>query len=79
LDNWKYENILPKEAMAQAMLNLKSFCCDTEFFEDADNITGCNSDSKIKNDGIYPSSTYLYDHILDVSMRRLDAKQENDN
>jgi|GEM_PF-2970645 len=37
----------------------------------------CNQEMKDKVGG--PSSTYLLDHILDVSLRRLDAKEKNEN
>lgn len=79
LDNWEYEHILPKAAMSQAMSNLKSFCCNPSVFKKQAENKFCTTDSMIDDKWIYPSSTYLYDHILDVSMRRLDAKQENDN
>lgn len=75
LENWKYENILPQDAMKQAMLNLKWFCCEQNILQ----ANTCESDWSLNPNWIYPSSAYLYDHILDVSMRRLDAKQENEN
>lgn len=79
LKNWEYENILPKDAMAKAMLNLKSFCCNPDIFSDSAKNTNCTTDSNIDKNWLYPSSSYLYDHILDVSMRRLDAKVKNEN
>lgn len=74
-DNWARSILMPKAAMKKALLNLKSFCCDRWIA----NKEKCSTDSAIDTDGIYPSSAYLYDHILDISMRRLDAKQENNN
>ena len=79
LENWNHDNILPKAAISQAMINLKSFCCDPSAFESNAAEVKCTTDSEINQEGLYPSSAYLYDHILDVSMRRLDAKVENDN
>lgn len=74
LENWEYNEILPQDAIRQSMINLKNFCCSQKIF------TGnCDTDSVVDNSKIFPSSAYLYDHILDVSMRRLDAKQTNDN
>mgnify|MGYP006948910720 CR=1 FL=1 len=75
LENWKYENILPKIAMEQAMINLKNFCCMERILTE----NSCDDDSRIDDNLSFPSSAYLYDHILDVSMRRLDAKAESDN
>ncbi len=79
VENWKYETILPKAAITQAMINLKGFCCDSNSFKSNAEKTNCTTDSEINQEGLYPSSAYLYDHILDVSMRRLDAKVENEN
>ncbi len=75
VENWKHENILPKPAIKQAMLNLKSFCCDQKLIE----LETCSEDNQISSDWVYPMSAYLYDHILDVSMRRLDAKEAGKN
>jgi len=76
IKNWTaYEKILPAKAINQAMLNLKSFCCVEGLIE----AESCKQDGEIDLKWIYPSSVYLYDHILDISMRRLDAKIENDN
>ncbi len=75
LEDWEYDNILPQEAISQAMVNLKWFCCEKKLPK----LNTCDQDGSIDQDGIYPSSVYLYDHIIDVSMRRLDAKQKNDN
>jgi len=79
LDTWEAggsRNILmPKAAIEKAMLNLKSFCCEKWFIKDG----VCDTDGEINKKGEYPSSAYLYDHVLDVSMRRLDAKQKNKN
>lgn len=79
LENRWYNNLLPKDAMVQVLINLKNFCCNQEVFQDASTNENCKKDSIIKTDWIYPSSAYIYDHILDISMRRLDAKQKNDN
>lgn len=63
---------MPKEAMEMAFDNLKAYCCDTEKIPS----DFCES---INSDVFYPQSIYLFDHILDVYLRRLDAKQQNDN
>lgn len=63
---------MPKDAMKIAFDNLKSYCCDTKKISD----TVCE---QVNDDVFYPQSIYLFDHILDVYLRRLDAKQQNDN
>lgn len=63
---------MPKEAMEKAFDNLKSYCCDLEKISS-------NYCEDVNNDVFYPQSVYLFDHILDVYLRRLDAKQKNDN
>ncbi len=66
-DTWEKEvgNILPKEAIIVAENHLKSFCCKEWYLRDA---KVCS-----KLDEVYPESSFLFDHILDVYLRRLDA------
>ncbi len=73
LNNWKYNDVLPQDAMKQAMINLKKFCCSQNLLNES------SCEDVIDDNGLFPSSAYLYDHILDVSMRRLDAKETNEN
>ena len=61
---------MPKEAIEKAYQHLKSYCCDVNISTD------CTQNN---NNEIYPQSIYLFDHILDVYLRRLDAKQKDDN
>lgn len=70
LNTEKYANILPAEAMTKIFDNLRAACCDKK-------INGVNCESL--NSEIFPDSVYLFDHILDVYLRRLDAKQEDAN
>ena len=74
ISDWQYDDILPQNAVKQAMINLKNFCCKEGLL----NENNCK-DIVIDNKWIFPDSAYLYDHILDVSMRRLDAKTKNEN
>lgn len=60
---------MPKEAIEKAFENLNAYCCETK------KTTVCNG----KNNKIYPESIYLFDHLLDVYLRRLDAKEADDN
>lgn len=63
---------MPKEAIEKAVNHLKAYCCDINYLDNA-------SCWQTNNNEIYPQSIYLFDHILDVYLRRLDAKQKNDN
>ncbi len=71
-DDWKYENILPKEAAQRSIWNIKKFCCSV----DKNKNDLC---SNVDQEWNYPSSTYIFDHIVDIMMRRLDAKIQNEN
>ena len=60
---------MPKEAMEMAFHNLNKYCCDAK-------IINCDNSN---DNTLYPESIYIFDHILDVYLRRLDAKEKNDN
>lgn len=72
--NWNFNNILPKEAFEKSAENLQKFCCSQESLKEWLNYC----EWQITNQA-FPSSSYLFDHILDVSIRRLDAKTVNEN
>lgn len=62
-----YKNVLPTEAFKKALINLKAHCCTKEIKK------SCSADD-IKNIQLpYPESAYLFDHLLDIAMRRLDG------
>lgn len=66
----KFAAAMPREALEKAFDNLNKYCCEKKI----------NTSCQATNDSsVYPESIYLFDHILDVYLRRLDAKQENDN
>ena len=77
LSNWNEDNVenlvkaMPKESLEKAFENLNKYCCDTEMI--SINCSGTNDNT------LYPESLYIFDHILDIYLRRLDAKEENDN
>jgi len=73
IKNWNKDNILPQDAIEIAVKNLQKFCCTEESLKTE--LGYCD----ISKDWDFPSSAYLYDHILDVSLRRLDAKVDNKN
>ena len=52
------------------MLNLQAHCCTSN--ESSKNGTGCKKSSSDRKDRVnYPQSTFLFDHLVDVLMRRL--------
>lgn len=63
---------IPKKFIEKAFDNLRLYCCDMKKLSSG----YC---SRTNDDTLYPQSIYLFDHILDVYLRRLDAKQQNDN
>lgn len=78
LAKWDEGNLLtglitamPKEAMEVAFENLNKYCCDAKIIS-----SNC---SDTNDNTLYPESIYIFDHILDVYMRILDAKVNNEN
>lgn len=74
-EDWTFKNILPKEAFKKAVENLQIFCCSQDSLKK--DLNYCEND--INTTKAVPESAYLFDHILDISMRRLDAKEVNEN
>ena len=63
-------NVVPEEGLHRALLNLQAHCCATNKSDRAGK--GCQSSiSDWKNRTNYPQSAFLFDHIVDVLMRRL--------
>ncbi len=66
-----YPQVLPKQALLQAITNLKAYCCVKP-----DPIS-CSKEEKQKlPKKYYPESAFLFDHIVDILMRRLDGVKE---
>ena len=61
----KYTNVVPTEAFRQALINLKAYCCSQ--------ILSCTKAEKNNLPTKYPASAYLFDHLIDITMRRLDG------
>lgn len=65
--NKKYEKVRPAEAIQQTLINLKAYCCNQHLIQcsdqEIDNLPAKN----------YPESAYIFDHLLDTAMRRLDG------
>lgn len=68
-----YSHILPDEAMTKAFEHLRFSCCKNGIF------TGEQCADYDDENSIFPESVYLFDQLLDVYLRRLDAKQEDVN
>lgn len=62
------EEILGKDDLNTALLNLKKYCCENGIWWIADGI--CKKDAEFFNENALDSQ-YLFDHIFDVMMRRL--------
>ena len=70
LVNWysyTYEKILPAKAFRQALVNLKSYCCQKMIKK------SCASADIQNIKKPFPESAFLFDHLIDVTMRRLDG------
>lgn len=63
----KYHKFLPIEWFKTVVYNLKAYCCSQNLIE-------CSKDEKTnlpkKN---FPESANIFDHLLDINMRRLDG------
>lgn len=64
-----YLDVLPLDALSRALINLKRYCCIKEQFANPSECALYKNETT-KN---FPESLFLYDHLLDVSFRRLDA------
>lgn len=60
-------SIYPLETLVTAASNLQGYCCSRWSLSDAE-CTGAPD--------VYPDSSFLYDHILDVGLRRLDGSED---
>lgn len=72
-EDWeRLQNITDKDSLNTAILNLKKYCCyhsNTTWWPDITSKT-CQEDSEHFNDNSL-DSPYLFDHLLDITMRRL--------
>lgn len=63
----EYHKFLSKEGFITIISNLKAYCCSQNLIE-------CSENEKAnlpeKN---YPESPYMFDHLIDMTMRRLDG------
>lgn len=72
------KKIITKDDLNTAILNLKKYCCENEewWLKQIDSI--CTKDKGFFNDNSL-DSPYLFDHIFDVIMRRLNWLNSNTN
>ena len=68
------DNVITTGELNQAILNLATICCNQKSFQ-AENNTWCKANKPyfLNKDDI-PNSVYLFDHIFDVLMRKLDGE-----
>lgn len=66
----KYVDLLPEDAQERVSKNLRAYCCQQNILKEK---TCEKTKTDIPPEGYYPQSTYLFDHIIDVMLRRLDG------
>lgn len=78
LDINTQKKILMKDDLNTALLNLKKYCCENELWWLKQNSETCEVDKAFFNSNSLDSQ-YLFDHIFDVMMRRLNwLSSDND-
>lgn len=68
----QYDHILPNDAITKVFEHLRFACCKAGILTNAQ----CEW---YDESAVFPESMYLFDHLLDIYLRRLDAKQEDAN
>ena len=58
---------MPKKSLEKAKEHLDKYCCD---------IWALNDCTETNDKTLYPESVYIFDHIFDIYLRSLDAKDE---
>lgn len=69
-------DILPEEAVARASKNLRSFCCEQKMIRDLPWKPKVCKEQDIPANKYFPQSQYLFDHLVDVMLRRLDGNPD---
>jgi len=69
------EDIFPQDAIDRATKNLRSYCCEQNILRDTPTVQICD-DSDMPPDKYFPQSAYLFDHIVDIMLRRLDGNDD---
>ena len=73
-------DLLPEEAIKRVTKNLRAYCCEQKYLRNTVDANGndiivCDQDKDIPTNGYFPQSTYLFDHLIDVMLRRLDGNE----
>jgi hypothetical protein len=68
-------DLFPEEAVERTTKNLRSFCCEQNILRNTATTKTCD-DADIPSNGYFPQSTYLFDHIVDIMLRRLDGNED---
>jgi hypothetical protein len=63
------QEVYPDEAITLALEHLQAYCCDEKFLKNGDDATYCPKNISKQ----YPESGFLFDHLLDIGMRRVDG------
>jgi hypothetical protein len=63
----EYHKFLPIDSFTTIVKNLKAYCCSQNLIECSEEEIANLSETK------YPESPYLFDHLIDITMRRLDG------
>lgn len=71
-------DIITKDDLNTALLNLKKYCCEKELWWLTQSDKTCQDDAVFFNENALDSK-YLYDHLFDVLMRRLTWLTWNDD
>lgn len=64
---FSYKTVISEAAFRQALINLKAYCCTK--------VRSCKDEKDKIKEKPYPPSAYFFDHLFDVTMRRLDGVQ----
>ena len=73
--SWQDEMAYPKESIRRAFLNLKAYCCQQNIIWSETPRCKYDKDNWLFLEN-YPSSKFLYDHLVDIWLRRLDALEK---
>lgn len=68
--------LLPKEAVIRASKNLRSFCCEQKMIRNTETNTEICKDQDLPANKQFPQSQYLFDHLVDIMLRRLDGNPD---
>ena len=72
---WQNEIVYPKESIKRALLNLKAYCCEQNIIWSDTPRCKYDKEKWLLLDN-HPDSKFLYDHLVDIWFRRLDAMEK---